>query len=84
MSNTYPGMGWGEGTQEKFGRGEPLQKPSNPDTVKKKNCSFSQPCLNLNTFFQDPDIFRFLYRIKEFSKLTLWIMDLIIVYLKAK
>ena len=44
--------GGGEVTQGKFGRGEPLQKPSNPDTVEKK-LFISLPCLNHKTFFHD-------------------------------
>ena len=43
---------WGGGgvSQGKFGRGEPLQKPSNPDTVEKKIVHFS-------TLFKSQDLF---------------------------
>ena len=40
----------GEVTQGKFGRGEPLQKPSNPDTVEKKIVHFT-------TLFKSQDLF---------------------------
>ena len=42
--------GGGEVTQGKFGRGEPLQKPSNPDTVEKKIVHFT-------TLFKSQDLF---------------------------
>ena len=46
-----PGAGGGgEVTQGKFGRGEPLQKPSNPDTVEKKIVHFT-------TLFKSQDLF---------------------------
>ena len=53
MSNRYPRRGdWGGGevTQGNFGRGEPLQKPSNPDTVKKKIVHFT-------TLFKSQELF---------------------------
>ena len=45
-----PGGGGGEVTHGKFGRGEPLQKPSNPDTVEKKIVHFT-------TLFKSQDLF---------------------------
>ena len=43
LIDTPGGGGGGEVTQGKFDRGEPLQKPSNPDTVEKKIVHFHYP-----------------------------------------